>query len=154
MESTIIITVVESSSKSSSSSSSSRKKSSTPKSATPSYKKSGLKVYVNGRKITFSSEPVIYQNTNLVPLREIAEGLGAALTYDKVSGTISVKKGVRKMTLTVGSKTVYYNGSPETASAAPKIIKEVTYVPTQVFARGLGASLEYSSSNNSLKITI
>ncbi|WP_235440344.1 copper amine oxidase N-terminal domain-containing protein [Paenibacillus sp. DMB20] len=121
---------------------------------TPSYKKSGLNVYVNEQKITFSSEPVIYQNINLVPLREIAKGLGATVTYDKSSGTVGVKKGVRELTLTLGSKTVYYNGSTETTSAAPKIINGVTYVPAQVFAKGLGASLKFSSSNNSLKITI
>jgi hypothetical protein len=111
-------------------------------------------VYVNGQKLSFASEPVIFQNTNLVPLREISEGLGATISYDKDSGTIGVTKGNRKMTLTIGSKTVYYNGSSETASAAPKVIKGVTYVPAQVFARGLGASIEFDSSSNTLKITI
>ncbi|WP_106767521.1 copper amine oxidase N-terminal domain-containing protein [Paenibacillus faecalis] len=150
-----------SSSNKSSSSSRSYQKKSKPKTTKPAYKKtkpaykeSGLKVYVNGQKISFSSEPVIYQNTNLVPLREIAEGLGATVTYDKNSRTIGVKKGSRKMTLTVGSKTVYYNGTSETANAAPIIIQGVTYVPAQVFARGLGAGLQFSPSNNSLKITI
>lgn len=146
-----------SSSSSSPASNSSSKKSSTPKSSTPkpkspSYKTSGLKVYVNGQKIAFNSEPVIYQNTNLVPLREIANSLGASITYDQETGTIGVTKGSRKVTLTIGSKTVYYNGSAETASAAPKVINSVTYVPAQVFARGLGASLEFDSSKNSLKI--
>ncbi|MFT9369215.1 copper amine oxidase N-terminal domain-containing protein [Paenibacillus sp. ALE3] len=108
---------------------------------------------MNGNKLSFSSEPLIYQNTNLVPLREIAEGLGATLNYDNNSGTIGVTKGNSKMTLTVGSKIVFYNGSSETVSAAPKVIKGVTYVPAQVFARGLGAGIELDSSNNSLKIT-
>ncbi|MFB5761074.1 copper amine oxidase N-terminal domain-containing protein [Paenibacillus medicaginis] len=143
-----------SSSSGSSSSKSSTHKNSTPKPTAPTYKESGLKVYVNGQKINFGSEPVIYQNTNLVPLREIAEGLGASLTYDKDTGKIGVKKGERKMTLTIGSKTVSYNGSSETASAAPKVIKGVTYVPAQVFARGLGAGIELDSSSNTLKITI
>ncbi|GIP53009.1 copper amine oxidase N-terminal domain-containing protein [Paenibacillus vini] len=155
----------DSSSKSSSSSSSSTKssttpksstskKSSTPKPSTPAYKESGLEVYVNGEKLSFSSQPVIYQNTNLVPLREIAEGLGATTTFDKESGTIEVTKGDRKVTLTIGSKKVFYNGTSETASAAPKAINGTTYVPAQVFARGLGASIEYKSSSNTLEISI
>ncbi|WP_043890983.1 copper amine oxidase N-terminal domain-containing protein [Paenibacillus sp. Aloe-11] len=151
------------SSSSSSSSSNSRKstykksvtkpKVTKPKVAKPAYKESGLRVYVNGNKLNFSSEPLIYQNTNLVPLREIAEGLGAILTYDNDNGTIGVTKGKSKMTLTIGSKIVFYNGSSETVSAAPKVIKGVTYVPAQVFARGLGTGIELDSSNNSLKIT-
>ncbi|MEE4561449.1 hypothetical protein [Paenibacillus polymyxa] len=32
-------------------------------------------------------------------------------------------------------------------------MKGVTYVPAQVFARGLGAGIELDSSNNFLKIT-
>ncbi|OAZ48483.1 copper amine oxidase N-terminal domain-containing protein [Paenibacillus polymyxa] len=124
-----------------------------PKAAKPAYKESGLRVYVNGNKLSFSSAPLIYQNTNLVPLREIAEGLGATLNYDNNSGTIGVTKGNSKMTLTIGSKIVFYNGSSETVSAAPKVIKGVTYVPGQVFARGLGAGIELDSINNSLKIT-
>ncbi|MBJ9989269.1 MULTISPECIES: copper amine oxidase N-terminal domain-containing protein [Paenibacillus] len=143
-----------SSSSSNTSKNSSSSKSSTRKSAVPTYKASGLKVYINGQKISFNSEPVIYQNTNLVPLREIAEGLGATITYDKDTGTIGVSKKNHKITLTIGSKTVFYNGTSETASAAPKVIKGVTYVPAQVFARGLGAGIEYSSSSNSLKISI
>ncbi|CCC84428.1 serine protease inhibitor [Paenibacillus polymyxa M1] len=116
-----------------------------PKAAKPAYKESGLRVYVNGNKLSVSSEPLIYQNTNLVPLREIAEGLGATLNYDNNSGTIGVTKGNSKMTLTIGSKIVFYNGSSETVSAAPKVIKGVTYVPAQVFARGLGAGIELDS---------
>ncbi|MDO7908405.1 copper amine oxidase N-terminal domain-containing protein [Paenibacillus sp. JX-17] len=143
-----------SSSSSSPSSSYSTPKSSTPKPAAPTYKASGLKVYVNGQQLVFSSKPVVYKNTNLVPLREIAEALGASVTYDKDSGTIGVKKGNRKVTLTIGSKTVFYNGTSETSSAAPIVIKGVTYVPAQVFARGLGAGIEFNSSTNSLKIKL
>ncbi|WP_211746948.1 copper amine oxidase N-terminal domain-containing protein [Paenibacillus sp. Marseille-Q4541] len=146
-----------SSSSSSSSQSSSNKNESKPKPkpkpAAPTYKESGLKVYINGKQLSFGSEPLIYQNTNLIPLREIAEGMGATVTWNKSSGSIGIKKGNRKMTLTIGSKTVFYNGTSETASAAPKVIKGVTYVPAQVFARGLGASIKYSESNNTLKIT-
>lgn len=147
-----------SSSSSSSSSSLSSPKSSTShntvtKPAAPAYKESGLQVYVNGKQVSFESEPLLYENTNLVPLREIAEGMGAALTWDQDSGTIGVTKGNHKMTLTIGSTTVFYNGSSETASAAPKVMKGVTYVPAQVFARGLGAGIEYLESANSLKIT-
>lgn len=124
-----------------------------PKPVTPMYKESGLKVYINGEKLSFDSEPLIYNNTNLLPLREIAGGMGATVTWNKDSGSIGVKKGNKKMTLTLGSKTVFYNGISETASVAPKIIKGVTYVPAQVFVRGLGAGIKFNESSNSLKIT-
>ena len=42
-------------------------KSATPKPAAPAYAKSGLKVFVNGGVVKFGSEPLVYNNVNLVP---------------------------------------------------------------------------------------
>lgn len=146
--------------KSSNSSSSASKRSSAqtskpkPAKPTPSYKESGLKVYVNGNKINFTSAPLIIENTNLVPLRDLVTALGASMNYDPGSGTIGVAKGKSKVTLTIGSRTVFYNGKSETASAAPKIIHGITYVPAQVIVKGLGAGMDYSSGDHSFKITI
>lgn len=140
----------------SSSSKSASKSTAKPKEQRPAvqtYVKSGLKVFINGNQLRFGSEPLIYNNTNLVPLREIAEGMGAAVTWNKEAGAIGVQKGNRKMTLTIGSRTVYYNGKPETAAAAPKVIDGVTYVPVQVFARGLGANITYSAQKGTLHIS-
>ncbi|AZS15107.1 copper amine oxidase N-terminal domain-containing protein [Paenibacillus lutimineralis] len=123
------------------------------KPAAPAYAKSGLVVYVNGTKLSFDSDPLIYENTNLLPLREIAEAMGASVTWDKQGGTITVEKEDRKMILKLGSKTVYYNGKAGTASTAPKVIQGTTYVPAQVFARGLGGSVAFDSSTNTLDIT-
>ncbi|GIO84853.1 hypothetical protein J25TS5_17850 [Paenibacillus faecis] len=129
-------------------------KTSTRKTPSADYAKSSLKVFVNGQAVAFNNTPVIYQSTNLVPLREMAEGMGAAVNLDKDGGTIVVSKDTSSVTMTIGSKTVTYNGETETVSAAPKVIKGVTYMPAQVLARGLGASLEFDSDNHSLKITL
>ncbi|OPA78505.1 copper amine oxidase [Paenibacillus selenitireducens] len=132
---------------------SSTTKKAAPKPSTPTYQQSTLSVYVNDNQINFSSKPVIYQNTNLVPLREIAEGMGATIDWDKDHGTITITKDLRKVTLTLGSKKVFYDGISETMNAAPKIIKDVTYVPVQVLAKGLGASIVFDQNMNSLHIT-
>ncbi|MGG3282965.1 copper amine oxidase N-terminal domain-containing protein [Paenibacillus solani] len=131
----------------------SKAKATAPKPAAPAYTKSGLSVYVNGSKVKFDSEPLVYNNINLVPLREIAEGMGAQVTWNRDAGSIGVQRGNHKMTLTIGSKTVYYNGKSETVTVAPKVINGVTYVPIQVFARGLGAGINYSDYDKTLKIS-
>ncbi|WP_237167894.1 copper amine oxidase N-terminal domain-containing protein [Paenibacillus yonginensis] len=147
-----------SSSKSSSSSSSknsssrSSKGSSAPKSTEPTYKKSKLSVFINGKRADFNSDLIIYQNTNMVPLREIADLLGATFSYDPSSGVISVSKNNNKVTFTMGSKKVYYNGEAETLNVAPMIVKGVAYVPLQSLVKGLGASLKADSSNQTLSI--
>lgn len=127
---------------------------SAPKPAAPAYAKSGLKVYVNGGLVKFDSEPLVYNNINLVPLREIAEGMGARVTWNREAASIGVQRGNHKITLTIGSKTIYYNGKSETVAVAPKVIDGVTYVPVQVFARGLGAGINYTDHDKILRIAL
>ncbi|MGG1611112.1 copper amine oxidase N-terminal domain-containing protein [Paenibacillus phoenicis] len=88
-----------------------------------------------------------------VPLREISDLLGATFNYDAKSGVITVSKNSNKVTFTIGSKKVYYNGEAETINVAPMIVKGVTYVPLQSLVKGLEASLKADNSNK-LSITI
>lgn len=129
-------------------------KSATPKPAAPAYAKSGLKVFVNGSLVKFGSEPLVYNNVNLVPLREIAEGMGAEVTWNREAASIGVQRGNHKVTLTIGSTTVFYNGKSESVTVAPKVIDGVTYVPIQVFARGLGAGVNYTDHDKILRISL
>ncbi|WP_068784872.1 copper amine oxidase N-terminal domain-containing protein [Paenibacillus phocaensis] len=134
-----------------------RKSSSTPKQKThktaiPAHKKSSLTLKVNGQKVMLTNDPILVQNTNLVPLRELAESLGATTTWDRETQTIGIIKGDDKITLTIGSTKVYYNGVAETLSAAPQVIDGVTYVPAQAVARGLHASLSYDKTSDTLDI--
>ncbi|CAH1226597.1 copper amine oxidase N-terminal domain-containing protein [Paenibacillus sp. JJ-223] len=145
-----------SSSGSSSSSSSSSTKKTTPtkpKETKPQYTQSSLVVYVNDQKINFANKPVEYQGSNLLPLRDIAEALDAAFTYDPDRATIGLTKDKFKVTLTLGSKTVFYNGKSASLSAAPKVINGITYIPVQSI-KGLGTTLELNSSKNTLNIEI
>lgn len=128
-------------------------KQTTKKASAPSYQKSSLALKVNGEVVALSSSPIFVQNTNLVPLRELAESLGAATSWDADTQTIRIVKGEQEITLTIGSSKIFYNGLAETLSAAPKVLNSVTYVPAQAVARGLGASLSYDKATDTLSIT-
>lgn len=129
------------------------KKKTTSKPAAPAYQKSNLTLKVNSQKVSLEHDPVIIQNTNLVPLRELAESLGAATAWDASTQTIGISKDDYKITLTIGSTKVFYNGVAETLSTAPKVINGVTYVPAQAVARGLNASLSYDKESDILDIS-
>jgi len=104
-------------------------------------------------KKSILNKPLQYGGSNLVPLRDITEALKATFAYYPESGTISITKDKQKVTLTLGSKKVFYNGSSSTLSVAPKVINGTTYIPVQAI-KGLGASMEFDSLNNTLNITI
>lgn len=142
-----------SSSSSKSSGSSSTSKATKPKESKPKYTQSNLKVYINDKKVDFTNKPLQYEGNNLVPLRDITDALKATFAYYPESGTIGMTKDKHKVTLTLGSKKVFYNGDSNTLSVAPKVINGITYIPVQSI-KGLGATMEFDSSNNTLDIQI
>ena len=114
------------------------------------YRNSDLRVYMNGER--FGATPILHSNMNLVPLRDISEVMNADVNYDEDTGKITVTKNGNTLILTIGSKTAYYNGNPDTIAVAPLVIDGVTYVPAQVFAKGLKAGIHYAPDLNVLKI--
>ncbi|WP_339189377.1 copper amine oxidase N-terminal domain-containing protein [Paenibacillus sp. FSL R5-0490] len=147
------------SSSSSSSSSGSTKKSNKSSTATqkkatpkPEYIKSAVQVKVNGSKVIFTESPIIMNNTNLVPLREMAKAMKAKTSWDSKTQTITVTKDKYKLIFTLSSKKVKVNGKEVTLQAAPKEIKGTTYIPLRVLVEGLGASL--TSSGNTLTVKV
>ncbi|WP_430200092.1 copper amine oxidase N-terminal domain-containing protein [Paenibacillus illinoisensis] len=142
-----------SSSSSSNSSKSSTTKTTKPKESKPQYTQSSLKVYINDQKVDFTNKPLQYEGNNLVPLRDISTALKASFVYYPESGTIGITIDKHKVTLTLGSKKAFYNGTSNTLSIAPKVINGVTYIPVQAI-KGLGASMAFDSAKNTLNIDI
>ncbi|MNW37476.1 hypothetical protein D3C74_145210 [compost metagenome] len=95
-----------------------------------------------------------YEGSNLVSLRDITEGLNASFVYYPESGTIGFTKDKHKVTLTLGSKKRRFIMEIATQlSVAPKAINGITYIPVQSI-KGLGATIKFDSSNNTLDIQI
>ncbi|PQP83049.1 YHYH domain-containing protein [Paenibacillus sp. PCH8] len=135
--------------KSNKSSSTATQKKATPK---PEYIKSSVQVKVNGSKVIFTESPIVMNNTNLVPLREVAKAMKAKTFWDSKAQTITVTKDKYKLIFTLGSKKVKVNGKDVHLQAAPKEIKGTTYIPLRVLVEGLGASL--TSSGNTLTVKV
>nr|WP_223869625.1 copper amine oxidase N-terminal domain-containing protein [Paenibacillus sabuli] len=103
--------------------------------------------------MSLTNGPVLKNGSNLIPLRELAEALDAKVTWYQKTSTIKVEREERRVTLTMSSTTVFYNGESETASAAPVMLHNVTYIPAQVMLRGLGIAMTYDATANALYLT-
>jgi hypothetical protein len=77
----------------------------------------------------------------MVPLRGVAEWLGA--TVDYAPPTIVVKLGKRWVTLKLGANSATVNGRKVALSAPARVYGSVTCVPVRLVAEGLGAEVEY-----------
>ncbi|MGG6314144.1 stalk domain-containing protein [Paenibacillus macerans] len=72
-----------------------------------------IPVAANDEKVSLKNDLIIVQNTNLVPLRKLADSLGASTTWDASTQTIGISNGEYKITLTIGSTKAFYNGVAE-----------------------------------------
>lgn len=79
----------------------------------------------------------------MLPLRAVAKALGipnGSILWDGATKTVTVMYGSKVIVMTVGQKTMYLNGSPVPASAAPEITNERTFLPVRDLGTALGVS--------------
>lgn len=103
-----------------------------------------LSYTVNGAKMTLTNAPQISNGSTLVPIRAIAEAIGATVAYDKASNTAKIDyftamKGSIKIT---GSTTL----QPIAQAAADKLIKMNTGLSISVAGGGSGAGVKDTSA--------
>ena len=90
--------------------------------------------------------PAVRQDRTLVPIRFVAEQLGATVTWNGAAETVLVKKGKDELLLTVGSKTVRHNGEQKELDVAPVVEQSRTLVPLRAIAEGLSMEVSWDDA--------
>jgi hypothetical protein len=90
---------------------------------------------------SLKSPALMYRDSTLVPLRELAEWMGAVVEWRPP--TIVITKGERQVVLTLGSKTAKAGNDTIRLTLPPKVIRDVVYVPLRFVGEALGATVEY-----------
>lgn len=80
------------------------------------------------------------ENYTELPLRAVSEAFGATVAWDDASRTVTIMMGQRIVSMTIGSKTMYINGTPVAMNTAPEITADRTFVPVRDLANALGIS--------------
>ncbi|HWP95820.1 MAG TPA: copper amine oxidase N-terminal domain-containing protein [Syntrophomonadaceae bacterium] len=104
-----------------------------------------IKIAINGAYVSFDQKPYISKGRLLVPLRSIAEALGALVDWDPVSQKITVKAD-KTVTLTVGSATALVDGKSVALDAPLEVTGGRVMVPLYFIGEALGASVTVAST--------
>lgn len=112
-----------------------------------------IRVTVDGRLLSFDVPPQIVDGRTLVPLRAIFEALGASITWDGATQTVTAVRGDRTVILQVGAPTATVNGQPVTLAVPAQIIGGRTMVPLRFVAEALGAGVEWEGETRTARIT-
>lgn len=101
-------------------------------------------IYVNNEKIAVETQLV--NNSNYVPIRFVAETLGAKVEWQKPN--VIVKKDNMELTLTIDDNTVSVNGQKFSVPYVPYLSNNTTYVPLRLISEQLNCDVTADDQKN------
>lgn len=86
---------------------------------------------------------IVRGGTILIPLRSMFEQMGATVSYDPGTRTVSVTKPGSDVKVTVGRPQVTINGEARPLDVPPEIYQGHVVVPVRVISEGMGAYVQW-----------
>lgn len=115
-----------------------------------------IKIYIDGGAIASDQAPIIKNSRVLVPLRVIAENLGASVAYEAGEKRVNIKKGDISMTLVIGDDTIWYSDKEMSGPAVidvPAMIKNGrTMVPLRAVAEVFDMDVKWDGKKRAVYI--
>jgi hypothetical protein len=107
---------------------------------------------VDGERMLSDVPPVTTAKTAYVPLRVIAERLGADTNYDPKTGLIELIRAGDTMRLHVGDRYATLNGKKLVLRTAPFSVRGRTMVPLQVIASAFKTHVRYDTAHAQIDV--
>lgn len=105
-------------------------------------KAKGFKVFSDGFKVDFTKydnvEPSLISGRTMIPVRAIAESLGAEVNWNDATKLITITLDKKVIKLTLDSKTAQVNGTNSTLEVAATSILGRTMVPLRFVGEAFG----------------
>lgn len=107
---------------------------------------SNISIDVNGNVLLFDQAPVIENGRTLVPARAILESLGASVSWDAGTKTVTATKGSTQVSMKIGAPSMSVNGSVQALEAPAKIINNRTVVPVRAISEAFGCEVTWDGN--------
>ena len=108
---------------------------------------------LNGETKTMDVAPIIRNSRTMLPVRYVAEALGASIDWDGATSTATLKTADTEIKFTVGSKTATVNGVAVELDSPAFIENDRTYMPVRFVAETLGGSVAWAGVPSTATIT-
>ena len=111
-----------------------------------------IKVTLNGDNLNLAQPPVIIDGRTLVPFRGIFEALGAEVSWDGETKTVTGAAGSTSIELIIDNTKAYVNGEEKILDVAPCIINDYTMVPVRFVSEAFGAKVQWDPQSRTVSI--
>lgn len=103
-----------------------------------------VEMRVDGQTLQSDVSPVTTaQDKVYVPLRPLAEALGAITSENKETGEVTVSRGDQSLRVKVGDVHATFNGMPMTLNHAPFRVQGRVMIGMRAFGRAFGVRVSY-----------
>ena len=102
-----------------------------------------ITVVLDGTPVEFDVQPQLVSGRVLVPVRFIAEELGAEVDWDASTRTVTIEANDDVIILTIGSSDFTINGETQQMDVAPRLSGGRTLVPVRFIAEALDKCVDW-----------
>jgi hypothetical protein len=107
---------------------------------------------VNGANVALDQSAVILNGRTVVPLRFIAESLGASVEWISETSTAIITTADTRIEVTVDNPSARVNGASVALDQSATILNGRTVVPVRFIAESLGASVDWDAASQGITI--
>ncbi|MCL1905545.1 MAG: stalk domain-containing protein [Clostridiales bacterium] len=112
-----------------------------------------ITVLVNGEPLITDVPPLIEEGRTLVPVRAIAESLGAYVGWDPAARRVEISLNDDVLLLVIDSTTAHVNGEPAQLDVPARILDSRTLVPARFISESLHAEVGWDAVTRTVTIT-
>ncbi|MEJ8547574.1 N-acetylmuramoyl-L-alanine amidase [Brevibacillus borstelensis] len=105
---------------------------------------------IGGQAVQPDVPPMIEKGRALVPVRVIAEGLGAKVDWNPDTRTAEITRGQQALQLTVGSKNALVNGKKVQLDTPPVMRNQRMLLPLRFVGESLGVTVGWDSASRTV----
>jgi hypothetical protein len=107
---------------------------------------------IDGQRVDTDVPPVTHARQAFVPVRAVAEGLGAVATFDPKTREISLARGHRTLRMRLGEKSATLNGDRIELGQPPFALRGRAMVVSTAIERAFGPRVRYDSARAKIDV--
>mgnify|MGYP000855193826 CR=1 FL=1 len=110
-------------------------------------------VILDGEQLSFAdTQPIIKDGRTLVPLRSIFEAMGATVSWNQDTLTVTAVKGNTKVILPIWSTEPTINGQVKKLDVPAKIVNGRTLAPLRFVGEAFGGTVKWDQTSETVRI--
>lgn len=111
-----------------------------------------IRARLDGRELDLTVAPVIEHSRTLFPMRGLLEALGASVSWDPDTRTVTSTLNDTTIKAQIGNTQASVNGKTVTLDVPPRIVEDRTLVPLRFFVENFGMIVSWENETRTVVI--